>query len=203
MNEVSQLRAEDVQEVEGVWALRITPEAGTVKTKTACLVPLHSHIIEQGFLDAVKAKGPGPLFYDPTKTRMQADGNRHFKKVGEKLAQWVREEVGISDPDLQPNHAWRHLFKFMSYDLGIESAWPMRSKDMLQPRPHGAMADRRRSRPRRRRSAVSRASWAAPRAEPSPPPPVLKDVTSLIELQALHARSTCRHPRPSHSTDGA
>lgn len=120
VNELSQLRAEDIHEVEGVWAIRITPEAGTVKTKTARLVPLHPHLIEQGFLAVVKAKGAGPLFYDPAKTRVQAEGNRHFKKVGEKLAQWVRDEVGISDPDLQPNHAWRHLFKFLSYDVGME-----------------------------------------------------------------------------------
>jgi integrase len=120
VNELSQLRREDIQEVEGVWVVRITPEAGTVKTKEVRLVPLHEHLIEQGFLEVVQTLSPGPLFYDGSRQRVQGDGNRHFKKVGERLATWVREEVGISDPSLQPNHAWRHRFKSMSFLVGIE-----------------------------------------------------------------------------------
>jgi integrase len=120
VNEFSQLRAEDVQKIEGIWAVRITPEAGTVKAKTARVVPLHPDLIEQGFLDVVKARGTGPLFYDPTRQRVAKEGNRHFKKVGEKIAEWVRNEVGVSDPAVQPNHGWRHLFKSMSYAVGIE-----------------------------------------------------------------------------------
>jgi integrase len=120
VNEFSQLRAEDVFEEGGIWAVRITPEAGSVKTKEARVVPLHSHLIEQGFLSVVKAVASGPLFYDPTAQRVEKDGSRHFKKVGERLAQWVRREVGVDDPDIKPNHAWRHTFKSMSYDVGIE-----------------------------------------------------------------------------------
>lgn len=120
VNEFSQLRAEDVFEEGGIWAARITPEAGSVKTKEARVVPLHSHLIEQGFLAVVKAVGSGPLFYDPRAQRVAKDGSRHFKKVGERLAQWVRKDVGVDDPDIMPNHAWRHTFKSMSYDVGIE-----------------------------------------------------------------------------------
>jgi integrase len=120
VNEFSQLRGEDVKQMEGHWVVRITPEAGTVKAKEARIVPLHEHLIDQGFLDMVQANGPGPLFYDPSNQRVQGDGNRHFKKVGERLALWVRNEVGIKDPQLQPNHAWRHTFKTLSADLGIE-----------------------------------------------------------------------------------
>lgn len=120
VNEFSQLRGQDVIEVEGVWAVRITPEAGTVKAKEARVVPLHHHLIEQGFLKMVEEQGPGPLFFDPTQQRVEGDGNRHFKKVGERLAAWVRKDVGITDPALQPNHAWRHTFKSRSYEVGIE-----------------------------------------------------------------------------------
>ncbi|WP_238542202.1 site-specific integrase [Sphingomonas sp. PAMC 26621] len=120
VNEISQLRKEDVQFVDGVWVLRITPEAGTVKGKAARLVPLHSHIIEQGFLAVVQRRAEGPLFFDPSRTRVRSDSNRHFKKVGERLAEWVRAGVGIKEPSLQPNHAWRHLFKALSYEAGIE-----------------------------------------------------------------------------------
>ena len=66
------------------------------------------------------AHGPGPLFYDPERQRVISDNNRHFKKVGERLAHWVRKEVGIVDPAIQPNHAWRHTFKTLSYSAGME-----------------------------------------------------------------------------------
>jgi len=120
VNEFSQLRAEDVFEEGGIWAVRITPEAGSVKTNEARVVPLHPHLIEQGFPDVVAAINSGPLFYDPSAQRVERDGSRHFKKVGERLAQWVRMEVGVDDPHIKPNHAWRHTFKSMSYDAGIE-----------------------------------------------------------------------------------
>lgn len=120
VNEFSQMRREDLQQIEGVWTVRITPEAGTVKTKAARIVPLHPHLVEQGFVEVVQAQKEGPLFFDPGKTRTTGDSNRHFKKVGERLAQWVREGVGIVDPSLQPNHAWRHRFKSLSYQYGIE-----------------------------------------------------------------------------------
>ena len=120
VNEFSQMRGKDVQEVEGIWTVRITPEAGTVKAKEARTIPLHRHLIEQGFVDMALAHGPGPLFYDPERQRVRSDNNRHFKKVGERLAQWVRKEVGIVDPAIQPNHAWRHMFKTLSYSAGME-----------------------------------------------------------------------------------
>lgn len=110
VNEMTQLRALDVRQIEGVWTINITPEAGGVKSGKARIVPVHEHLIEQGFLDVVKAQGKGPLFYNPERGRGGKDANPHFKKMGERLAAWVRK-LGVDDPDVQPNHAWRHLFK--------------------------------------------------------------------------------------------
>lgn len=123
VNELSQMRKQDIVEIDGVWVMRITPDAGTVKTQVAREVPLHPHVIEQGFLQVVNALRAGPIFYDPTKVRTtgeKAEGSRHVKKVGERLAAWVRKDVGIEDPAIKPNHAWRHLFKTMAADAGIE-----------------------------------------------------------------------------------
>jgi len=53
VNEIGQLRGQDVQQMEGIWTIRITPEAGTVKNKAARIVPLHAHLIEQGFIEVV------------------------------------------------------------------------------------------------------------------------------------------------------
>src|SRR4029077_10185851 len=59
--EITQLRGGDVIERDGVHALRITPAAGSVKGKKARVVPLHEHLIAQGFLRFVTEQGTGPL----------------------------------------------------------------------------------------------------------------------------------------------
>lgn len=115
VNELTQLRKEDVFEEDGIWAIRITPEAGGVKNNEAREVPLHPHLIEQGFVELVDKLKPGPIFYDPTRQRTKGAGNRYRKKAGERLRDWVRNEVGITDPNVQPNHGWRHTFKELSY----------------------------------------------------------------------------------------
>jgi len=118
VNEMTQLRAQDVRQEEGIWTLLITPEAGSVKGRKARVVPIHEHLIEQGFLDVVKAKGEGPMFYNPERGRGGKPGNPHHKKVGERLAAWVRT-IGVDDPNVQPNHGWRHLFKAISRRPGV------------------------------------------------------------------------------------
>jgi integrase len=39
-------------------------------------------------------------------------------KAREQLAQWVREQ-GVKDPNVKPNHAWRHTFKQIAERSGI------------------------------------------------------------------------------------
>ncbi|WP_238564984.1 site-specific integrase [Sphingobium bisphenolivorans] len=110
VNEVTQLRKQDIICQDGVWAMNITPEAGSVKNNTARMVPLHSHLIDQGFLKFVEGSAAGPLFYNPSGHRGGSAGNPHYKKVGERLAAWVRS-LGITDENVAPNHGWRHRFK--------------------------------------------------------------------------------------------
>ena len=63
MGEITQLRGADVREEEGMWAIHITPAAGTVKTRQGRTVPIHEHLIDQGFLKFVTSRGKGSLFY--------------------------------------------------------------------------------------------------------------------------------------------
>jgi integrase len=121
--EVAQLRAGDLRSRSCGWALLITPEAGTVKTKQAWLVPIHEHLIEQGFIEFVKgvlaAKGAdGALFYDDTKPGETK--HRRSDMAANKLSKWSRA-LGISDPGISPNHAWRHTFKVRARRAGIEA----------------------------------------------------------------------------------
>jgi integrase len=123
VGEITQLRKADVIEREGIHALRITPDAGTVKNARARLVPLHEHLIAQGFLTYVRRHRDGPLFYRPRLTNTAEIDPLKRKKpaaaqVRQRLAEWVRE-LGVTDPELSPNHAWRHTFKAVGRSVGI------------------------------------------------------------------------------------
>jgi len=135
VGELTQCRAGDIEcrpsdpkgslEGAGYPVLRITPEAGTVKTGKARTVPIHPHLVEMGLLDyveAVKARlgKQGPLFFRPPAKPSRNPGYRGpAVKARERLAKWVRE-LGVSDRGIQPNHAWRHTFKRRAARAGIE-----------------------------------------------------------------------------------
>jgi integrase len=120
--EMTQLRGQDVVKLGGVDALRITPDAGSVKTMEARVVPLHEHLITQGFIQFAKSKGRGPLFYNGENVRESDDPTKPARprSVSQRqhLAAWVRE-LGVNDPELLPNHAWRHTFKQIADRSGI------------------------------------------------------------------------------------
>lgn len=118
VNEMTQLRAEDVKRDGRIWTIYITPEAGGVKNGNPRTVPLHPHILDQGFLRAISGK-VGPLFYDPSLHRGGSRSHPQYKKVGEYLARWVRE-IGVCDPNVWPNHGWRHRFKTQARIVGMD-----------------------------------------------------------------------------------
>jgi len=122
MGELTQLRGSDVFEQDGIWAIKISPEAGTVKNRKPRTVPLHEDLIKQGFVRFVNLSGKGPLFYNEAKTTPAEDPTNPKRpravKARERVAAWVRE-IGVSDPELQPNHAWRHTFKATGFRWGI------------------------------------------------------------------------------------
>jgi hypothetical protein len=68
----------------------------------------------------IRAQPPGPIFYDLSPFRGKpADPIERAQAVGGKVGEWVRDVVGISDTQLQPNHAWRHRFKTIAREVGI------------------------------------------------------------------------------------
>jgi integrase len=94
-----------------------------VKTRNTRVVPLHEHLMAQGFLTFARTKDKGPLFYDAKEGQLLADEPTNprkprYVKTREHLAGWVRS-LGISDKELQPNHAWRHTFKQIADRAGI------------------------------------------------------------------------------------
>jgi integrase len=105
--EICQLRREDVVERDGISCLCVTHEAGSLKTRSSeRVIPLHPAVIEAGFLAFVSSVRPGPLFPGLTPDRFGSRGGNGSKLLG----RWVRS-LGIDNPRLQPNHAWRHRLK--------------------------------------------------------------------------------------------
>jgi integrase len=107
VNEITQMRRQDVKKVDGIDVFNITPEAGGNKTKTARLVPVHPHLVEMGFLKFVETSKQAPLFYSAARTRGGKESKTPYKKTGERLAAWVRK-LGVADDGVKPNHGWRH-----------------------------------------------------------------------------------------------
>jgi integrase len=122
MGELTQLRGIDIVGVDGIHAMKLSPEAGTTKTGKARTVPLHEHLVEQGFLDFVKTNGKGRLFYNEVKELLADDPTNprkaRYVKTREHVAAWVRG-LGVNDPELSPNHAWRHTFKAVGFRRGM------------------------------------------------------------------------------------
>jgi integrase len=125
--EITQLRGIDVAPRGDFHVMRLTPEANTIKTDQARTVPIHEHLIAQGFIEFVRAQGPGPLFYNlRTETATEVDPlnpERHPSiKTRGRLGTWVRD-LGITDPEVGPTHGWRHTFKAKAARCGIDDGF--------------------------------------------------------------------------------
>jgi integrase len=121
ITEVMQMRTEDLIEVHGVLSLRITPDAGSVKTGAYRLVPVHPQLSEMGLPEMIRSLPSGPIFYSTAPLRGKpADPVERAQSAGAKVGQWVRKDLGITDRRLQPNHAWRHRFKTVAREVDID-----------------------------------------------------------------------------------
>jgi integrase len=121
--EITQLRGGDIVERSGLHVMKLTPEAGTMKTGKVRMVPLHKHIIAQGFLDVVKQVGKGALFYNDAEPQRTSDDPlkpslSRAQMARGRIGSWVRG-LGIDDPEVSPTHSFRHTFKRIAEAVGI------------------------------------------------------------------------------------
>ncbi len=124
ISEITQLRKEDLRQEGEHWIIRITPDAGSVKSGGYRDVPLHRQVIAQGFVDFVTSAPSGPLFHaadDPKRFAVAA------QSVSDELAKWIRE-LQLVPQGVRPNHGWRHRLKTQALDLGLT----MRVIDAIQ-----------------------------------------------------------------------
>lgn len=119
ISEVVQLRKTDVFKTGDIMVMRITPDAGTVKSGGYRDVPLHEQIIDLGFLDFVKDSDDGHLFSRSNSTD-PATQLRSSWRVGGQIADWLHEE-GLVPEGLQPSHGFRHRFKTVGLENGVSA----------------------------------------------------------------------------------
>ena len=115
IGELVQLRRDDFLEEDGHAFVRLTPEAGSVKTGAYRDVPLHPALIDAGILAFVaKHKGKGSLF--PSNS-------------AQRVARFVKRVLDLpAGRGLSPNHAWRHRFKTIAREAGLD----LRAADAIQ-----------------------------------------------------------------------
>ncbi|MET3578220.1 integrase [Mesorhizobium robiniae] len=111
--EITQLRKQDFRMEGETPVMRITPAAGTVKAGGYRDVPLHSQVIDMGFMSFVEAAPDGALFHSGDKEQITA-----ARTVAGRVSQWLQSLELIPD-GLSPNHAWRHRFKTVGTELQI------------------------------------------------------------------------------------
>lgn len=133
VGEIGQLRKQDVRREGDWWVIRITPEAGTVKTDEAREIVIHPQVVKLGFPEFVSQSAEGPLFLLPGK---QGDVLGPLQGLKNRLAEFAREIV--TDPNVAPNHGWRHRFKTIGIEAGIET----RVLDAIQGHAGQSVSDR-------------------------------------------------------------
>jgi integrase len=119
LDEVCQAYTSDIGQEQGIWYLDINQDRGK-KLKnpiSARRVPLHQAVIDEGFLNYVNSLPEGRLFPDLKPDRFGSPGGTATKYLG----RWIRS-LGIKDRRKVPNHSWRHRFKDLCRDAGIEKA---------------------------------------------------------------------------------
>ena len=126
VGEIAQLRKEDLIKEYDIPSLRITPEAGTVKTREYRNVPIHPHLVELGLLEFIVNAPDGPLFF--VLKNAKDDPRKRSESVAKKVGKWVRNVVGVEDVRVAPNHGWRHRFKTIADDVDI----PPKYSDAIQ-----------------------------------------------------------------------
>lgn len=123
LNEVCQLKVDDIKEVEGTWIFDFTEQGDeTKRLKTSAArrrVPIHSHLIELGLLDFISSprnKGHDRLFPDYTYSEKSG--------YGDKLSKWFNRTftpaLGIKS-DAHVFHGLRHTFATRPAQADVET----------------------------------------------------------------------------------
>jgi integrase len=108
LSELADAHTADIVCIDGIWALKIhckhrSPDQRLKTIVSTRVVPLHSALLAEGFIEYVAIVGPGPLF-----PQLKLDG--YGKRAGQAstdISDWLRNVVKITD-DNKPFYSHRH-----------------------------------------------------------------------------------------------
>lgn len=122
LEEVAQLLVDDVQCIEGVWAIRIAnlEESQALKNDHSFrTVPIHDELLKCGILayvESVRSAGHKRLF-------AEHKNDNNYKRWGNALGKWYSryiDQIGLVDERLS-YHSFRYTFKQQCAKCGIDS----------------------------------------------------------------------------------
>lgn len=113
VEEIAQLRKGDIVEVDGTPCFRLAMGEGqSIKMGNTRQFPIHSHLIELGFLDFVRSS-PYQLFVD------KSEVNRKYSyNYGRWWGNYIREN-GLTREGIKPTHSFRHSLVTLFRDLDV------------------------------------------------------------------------------------
>lgn len=96
---------------------------------------MNDHMVELGFTEFVKSSPEGYLFLNvpAITTEDRITGQR--RTVKNRVTEFVREVV--KDENVQPNHGWRHRFKTIARNVGMDPG----VRDAIQGHDSGTVAE--------------------------------------------------------------
>lgn len=136
VEELAQLHLKDFQAIDGIYYIHINDEADDKSVKNRASVrrvPLHSHLIELGFIDYVNHLQKTERVF-PKLT--QGSGKKYSNRVSKWLSDHFRDDLGIN-PAIKPMHGFRHTFKTLARANSI----PKDVVDTLQGHSGGDVAE--------------------------------------------------------------
>ncbi|ELY3740107.1 site-specific integrase [Cronobacter sakazakii] len=113
VEEIAQLRKGDIVEVDGTPCFRLTMGEGqSIKMGNTRQFPIHSHLIELGFLD----------FVQPSTNQLFADKSEVNRKYSYNYGRWWGNYIrkhGLTREGIKPTHSFRHTLVTLCRDLNV------------------------------------------------------------------------------------
>jgi integrase len=101
VSEIVDATTHDIVQIDGQWCRT---------------VPLHHEIVRY-LIPYWQSLPPGPLFPKLPKAKKN---NARSAYVARKIQEWIREDLLIKDPNLAPNHSFRHYLKSQLLDRDVQ-----------------------------------------------------------------------------------
>ncbi len=124
LEEIAQLRTQDVAVEAGVVCIHILNDAGSVKggegSASERIVPVHSAVLAKGFLEFVKGRPVGRLWFDEDKG-----------KYGGAVSTWFGRqltELGVENRSKKGLHSFRHTMRDKLVRAGVD---PITRREIL------------------------------------------------------------------------